>query len=63
LKSGSLNLLEPSGPAKACNGIALPFTDYYLGDKIMEDEWMGMWHEWDRSEMHYKFLVGVTGFL
>jgi hypothetical protein len=26
LKSGSLNLLEPSGPVKACNGTALPFT-------------------------------------
>jgi len=26
LKSGSLNLLEPSGPVEACNGIALPFT-------------------------------------
>ena len=26
LKSGSLNFLEPSGPAQACNGIALPFT-------------------------------------
>jgi hypothetical protein len=25
LKSGSLNLLEPSGPVKACSGIALPF--------------------------------------
>jgi hypothetical protein len=25
LKSGNLNLLEPSGPVKACNGIALPF--------------------------------------
>jgi hypothetical protein len=25
LKSGSLNLLEPSGPVQACNGIALPF--------------------------------------
>jgi hypothetical protein len=24
LKSGSLNLLEPSGPVKTCNGIALP---------------------------------------
>jgi hypothetical protein len=27
LKSGSLNLLEPSGPVKACNGIALPYLD------------------------------------
>jgi hypothetical protein len=26
LKFGSLNLLEPSGPVQACNGIALPFT-------------------------------------
>jgi len=25
LKSGSLNLLEPSGPVQACNGTALPF--------------------------------------
>jgi len=25
LKSGSLNLLEPSGPVQACNGIALSF--------------------------------------
>jgi hypothetical protein len=24
LKCGSLNLLEPSGPVQACNGIALP---------------------------------------
>ena len=24
LKSGSLNLLEPSGPVQGCNGIALP---------------------------------------
>jgi hypothetical protein len=24
LPPGSLNLLEPSGPVKACNGIALP---------------------------------------
>jgi len=26
LKSGNLNLLEPSGPVQACNGIALHFT-------------------------------------
>ena len=25
LKSGSLNLLEPSGPVQTCTGIALPF--------------------------------------
>jgi len=30
LKSGSLNLLEPSGPVQACNGIAFPFYKYKL---------------------------------
>jgi len=30
LKSGSLNLLEPSGPVQACNGIALPFTFTFI---------------------------------
>jgi hypothetical protein len=25
LKFGSLNLLEPSGPVQACNGIGLPY--------------------------------------
>jgi hypothetical protein len=28
LRSGSLNLLEPSGPVQACSGIVLPFTDF-----------------------------------
>jgi len=28
LKSGSLNLLKPSGPVQACNGIALPLPLY-----------------------------------
>ena len=26
LKSGNLNVLEPSGPVQACNEIALPFA-------------------------------------
>jgi len=26
-KSGNLNFLEPSGPLRACNGTALPFTE------------------------------------
>jgi len=30
LKSGSLNLVEPSGPVQACNGIALPFYITYV---------------------------------
>ena len=30
LKSGSLNLLEHSGPVQACNGIALPLAILFL---------------------------------
>jgi hypothetical protein len=30
LKSGSLNVLEPSGPVQACNWIALPYIYIYL---------------------------------
>jgi len=30
LKSGSLNLLQPSGPVQACNGIALPFFTLFV---------------------------------
>jgi len=30
LKFGSLNLLEPSGPVQACNGIALPSIYIYI---------------------------------
>jgi hypothetical protein len=28
MKSGSLNLLEPSGPHRACYGIPLPYFQY-----------------------------------
>ena len=34
LKSGSLNLLEPSGPVQACNGIALPL---HIGTSFLKE--------------------------
>jgi hypothetical protein len=34
LKFGSLNILEPSGPVKACNGIALPFSYIHLVQRL-----------------------------
>jgi hypothetical protein len=34
LKSGNLNLLESSGPLKACNGIALPLPVLCAGKEI-----------------------------
>ena len=35
MKSGSLNLLEPSGPVQACNGVALPFSVSNEGPDIV----------------------------
>jgi hypothetical protein len=40
LKSGSLNLVEPSEPVQACNGIALPLP-YHAGSKTRAVIWSG----------------------
>jgi len=37
LKSGSLNLLEPSGHVQTCNGIALPLPLYALVGSVLHD--------------------------
>jgi hypothetical protein len=39
IKSGSLNLLEPSGPVKVCNGIALPLPlTHYVVPTLLAGE-------------------------
>jgi hypothetical protein len=50
LKSGSLNLLEPSGPAKACNETALPLPCelFLLAYVILQ---MGQRKKWDPKRM------------
>jgi hypothetical protein len=35
LKSGSVNLLEPSGPVQACKGIVLPFTFFIVSSYLL----------------------------
>jgi hypothetical protein len=35
-KSGSLNLLEPSGSVQACNGTALPFLTCNARSKFLD---------------------------
>jgi hypothetical protein len=44
LKSGSLNLLELSGPAQACDGIVLPFLlnlfIYYCNDLCISKRYL-----------------------
>jgi hypothetical protein len=37
-RSGSLNLLEPSGPIQACNGIALPFESLHYECGLVNDD-------------------------
>jgi hypothetical protein len=44
MKSGSLNLLEPSGPVQACNGIALPLLHIRI------------WQQWGVSRFHNRQL-------
>ena len=41
LKSGSLNLLEPSGPVQVCNGVALPlpFMCVIISGALFVDVW------------------------
>jgi hypothetical protein len=47
LKSGSLNLLEPSWPVKACNGIALPCFKH----DIVREQTL-----WEKAEFPYSDL-------
>jgi hypothetical protein len=49
LKSGNLNLLEPSGPVKACNGIALPFTC---------EQWDNVTSSMDNSNVAEELVLG-----
>ena len=48
MKSGSLTLLESSGPLQACNGTALPF---YLRNEL------------DVKEIVFRFLAGLNTFI
>jgi hypothetical protein len=36
LKSGSLNILEPSGPVQACTGSALPLSFTYVIEQMLK---------------------------
>ena len=45
LKSGSLNLLEPSGPVQSCNGISLPVTSLWMyRGTVMKRKSPAPWH-------------------
>ena len=52
LKPGRLNLLEPSGPVQACNGIALPLPLPLLPkyiEHMFSSAAVHTAHMWDRS--------------
>jgi len=46
LKSGSLNLLDPSGPLQACTGIALPKFDVYFSSLSAHIVFLDMAYNW-----------------
>ena len=54
LKSGSLNLLERSGPVQACNGIALPF--FLPGERRKRGCPRKTWMEGVRAAMKTRHL-------
>jgi hypothetical protein len=60
LKSGSLDLLEPSGPVKACNGIAL-LAYTCRGDKLVElDEYSCVKPNPEIPTMYVSAVVSVS---
>ena len=58
LKSGSLILLEPSGPVQACNGIALPFT--FKGPVILT-HWRGGWVVIGKGRVFAENVISICG--
>jgi len=66
MKSGSLNLLEPSGPVQGCNGTALPFTFLinsvllllYLKNAFRHQNFQSLWLNW--IHMTQKYTWGRT---
>ena len=64
LKSGSLNLLEPSGPVQACNGIALPLqcvpflADLRTVSRVLQ--WLYSTGEWSINESPYNLCIFIV---
>ena len=58
LKSGSLNLLEPSGPVQACNGIAFTVFSYshyikYMGVHPLSNQLKILGAPWPRERKNH----------
>ena len=67
LKSGSLILLEPSGPVQACNGIALPLPLRIRTSKskrhLGEYEAFGVdWVQLVQDPIHFRIIMTMLSF-
>jgi hypothetical protein len=63
LNSGSLKLLEPSVPVKACNGIALPFTPFFFHSHVATFLRNGAIYVWIlKGKEKRVFLSAILGF-
>jgi len=63
LKSGSLNLLEPSGPVQACNGIALPLplTEVFACySRTFKTDWRAGWLITSNMKLYIELLRNIT---
>jgi len=60
MKSGNLNLLEPSGPPQSCNGIALLFTPV-LTDRYCHFLVVRLWYgAWLTQTSAYTRVIGES---
>ena len=74
LKSGSLNLLEPAGPLKVCNGFTFTFTLIYIQqdatlhslfhlETALHDSGGTITHHQERKQLYLQHLVFITPLL
>ena len=60
MKSGNINLLEPSGPLQACNETALPFTVLHcqlFDDAVWMQKHPGIsWEEYEFTDNRSRVL-------
>ena len=63
LKSGGLNLLEPSGSVQACNGIALTFIGCKLPDEDLKKVETFRSVDYTKRDCCNIYIYDITGVL
>ena len=61
LQSGSLKLLEPSGPVQTCNGIAVPFFTFFFNLLSPSDRAFAI--TYPKQTMFLRYTYNITAIL